>query len=145
MLHGADKPCSICPLLKVLHVMLCFGTPRPGHNNLHPSPGKLSVNALQPARVPDADLHSTSRSLVQCQHEPPKKPSSPRHRENLIGTGSRALAVGSLYGELISWKDLRALFKVCRVSEGATHHSAQPRLWHIWSGSFRVTCARTDR
>lgn len=112
---------------------------------LHPSPGKLSVNTLEPVRGPDADLHSASRSLARCQHEPPKKPSSPRYRENLIGTGGRALTVGSLYGELISWKDLRALFKVCRVSEGATHHSAQPRVWHIWSGSFRVTCARTDR
>lgn len=64
--------------------------------------------------------------------------------EALIETVGRALTVCSLYRELISWRDLCALFKVCRVSEGATHHSAQSRLQHIWSGSFRVTCTHTQ-
>lgn len=111
MLHGADKPCSLCPLL----------------NKGAASRSRQTVSQhTGTSRVPDADLHSASRSLVRCQHEPPKKPSSPRYREDLIENGGRALTVGSLYGELISWRDLCALFKVCRVSEGATHHSAQP-------------------
>lgn len=64
--------------------------------------------------------------------------------EALIETVGRAITVCSLYRELISWRDLCALFKVCRVSKGATHHSAQSRLQHIWSGSFRVTCTHTQ-
>lgn len=67
--------------------------------------------------------------------------------EALIETVGRveALSVCSLYRELISWRDLCALFQVCSVSEAATHHSAQSRLLHIWSRSFRVTCLHTQR
>lgn len=102
------------------------------------------TNKLEPPQVLDADLHFVSSSLVRRQREH-KKLCSP-DMEALIETVGRveALAVRSLYSELISWRDLCALFQVCRVSEGATHHSAQSRLPHIWSGSFRVTCTLTQ-
>ena len=102
------------------------------------------TNKLEPSQVLDADLHFVSSSLVQRQHKH-KMLCSP-DMEALIETVGRveALAVCSLYRELISWRDLCALFQVCRVSEGATHHSTQSRLLHIWSGSFRVTCTHTQ-
>lgn len=101
------------------------------------------TNKLEPPQVLDADLHFVSSSLVRRQPKH-KKLRSP-DMEALIETVGRAeaLAVRSLYRELISWRDLCALFQVCRVSEGATLHSTQSRLLHIWSGSFRVTCTHT--
>lgn len=102
------------------------------------------TNKLEPPQVLDADLHFVSSSLVRRQHNH-KKLCSP-DMEALIETVGRveALAVCSLYRELISWRDLCALFQVCRVSQGATHHSAQSRLLHIWSGSVRVTCTHAQ-
>ncbi len=102
------------------------------------------TNKLEPPQVLDADLHFVSSSLVRRQHKH-KKLCSP-DMEALIETVGReeAHTVCSLYRELISWRDLCALFQVCRVSDGATHHSAISRLPHIWSGSFRVTCTHTQ-
>lgn len=71
---------------------------------------------MEPPQVLDADLHFVSSSLVHCQRKQ-KKLSSP-DMEALIETVGRvkALSVCSLYRELISWRDLCALFQVCRVS-----------------------------
>lgn len=102
------------------------------------------TNQLEPPQVLNADLHFVSSSLVRRQHEH-KTLCSPDMRVPIETVGrEEALAACFLYRELISWRDLCALFQVCRVSEGATHHSAPARLLHIWRGSFRVTCTRTE-